>query len=431
MRKGNTGLILAIVLLVLSLSVWTYQLGQGLIITNLRNSFSWGLYIATFAFFVGIAAGGLIVSSSVYLFDLKSLKPFTRIASLSAFASIIGAGVIILPDIGRVDRLYQMLLSPNFRSPLVWDVIVITFYLVITFSSVYFQLLPDWKRERRGILAGWTDRISQERLEEISSRWARRLALIGLPAAILIHTITALIFAVQTSRGWWHTATLPPDFVAIAVASGTALVLVIGILVAGRDNFTRYQEAFGVLARITAGALAVHFFFMYIDLLLHWWWGRPEEIGLLSFIFGRYGWLHWLEVGLPGFTMVYFFTRAGRRSPASLIGGSALLFIGVFAHRLMLMYPAFNQIPLTLPVPGTGELGWSYPIAVGQFQPGMPVFVNYWSYVPTLWEISVALLPFGLALFIISWMVKEYDFLPEKGSPSLAPAARQELHQGF
>lgn len=146
MRKGNTGLILAIVLLVLSLSVWTYQLGQGLIITNLRNSFSWGLYIATFAFFVGIAAGGLIVSSSVYLFDLKSLKPFTRIASLSAFASIIGAGVIILPDIGRVDRLYQMLLSPNFRSPLVWDVIVITFYLVITFSSVFFQLLPDWKR---------------------------------------------------------------------------------------------------------------------------------------------------------------------------------------------------------------------------------------------------------------------------------------------
>ncbi|MDN5344945.1 MAG: dimethyl sulfoxide reductase rane subunit, partial [Clostridia bacterium] len=97
MRKLNVAFALGLVLLLVSLFTWGYQLKNGLIVTGMRNPFSWGLYIATFAFFVGIAAGGLIVSSSVYLFNLEQLKPFTRIASLSAFASIMAAAVIILP----------------------------------------------------------------------------------------------------------------------------------------------------------------------------------------------------------------------------------------------------------------------------------------------------------------------------------------------
>lgn len=70
MKKHNLASYVALALLALSLLAWGYQLKAGLIVTHMRNPFSWGLYIATFAFFVGIAAGGLIVSSSVYLFNL-------------------------------------------------------------------------------------------------------------------------------------------------------------------------------------------------------------------------------------------------------------------------------------------------------------------------------------------------------------------------
>lgn len=425
MKKNNFALGIGLALLLVSLFTWGYQLLNGLIVTNMRNPFSWGLYIATFAFFVGIAAGGLIVSSSVYLFNIEQLKPFTRIASLSAFASTLGAAAMILPDMGRVDRLYYLLLHPNFRSPLIWDVIVITTYMVLTFLSVYVQLLPDWKKEGRGFLNGWTKKLAQDQVQEVSRKWARRISVVGLPVAILIHTVTALIFATQGSRGWWNTAVLPPDFIAMAVASGTALVMVIALLAVGKDNFAQYGGAFQTLARIVAGALAVHFFLVSVDLLMHWWWGSHEAKNLLHLLFGRYGWLYSAELVLPAFTMLYFFTKKGNGSFNSLILGSILLFIGVFVHRMMLMYPAFNEFPLNITLPGMEVEGWSYPIALGQFQEGLPVFANFWPYAPTLVEYLLTLLPFGLVLCVFSLAFRLYNFLPQQGQRGRKRSRRQ------
>lgn len=413
MKKSNTLLTLAVVLILISLVAWGYQLNRGLIVTNMRNPFSWGLYIATFAFFVGVAAGGLIVSSSVYLFNIQALKPFTRIASLSAFASILGAGAMIFPDMGRVERVWKIFVHPNFRSPLVWDVIVISAYLIITFLSVYVQFLPDWKREGRGFLNAWTKLRSQENVELFSKKWSKRVALVGLPVAILIHTVTALIFATQASRGWWNTAVLPPDFVAMAVASGTALVLVISLIAVGREQFKQYQDAFRTMALIVAGALVVHFFFVSVDLIVHGWWGKPEATETLALVFGRYGPLYATELLLPAFTMIFFFTEKGKSSFKALMFGSALLCIGVFAHRLMLMFPAFNAIPLTIAIPGAGIESWVYPVALGQFREGQPVFVNFWAYTPTLVEYAVALLPFGLVLLVVTGALKLYTFVPQ------------------
>lgn len=412
-KRLNSVLVLAVVFLLVSLSAWGFQLKQGLIVTNMRNSFSWGLYIATFAFFVGIAAGGLIVSSSVYLFNLEKLKPLTKIASLSAFACSLGAGAMILPDMGRIDRIFNMFLYPNFRSPLVWDVIVISAYIVVTFLSVYVQLLPDWKKEDRGFLNGWTKKYSLEEIQKFSKKWSKRVSIIGLPIAVLIHTVTALIFATQASRSWWNTAILPPDFVSVAVASGTALVLLIALLFVGKDRFNEYHDAFKTLASIVAGALVVHFFFVAVDLLIHGWWGGAEGQELFSIIFGEYGLVYATEILLPGFTMIYFFTKKGKSTAKSLVLGSVLLFIGVFAHRMMLMFPSFNAIPLSLNVAGTGIESWAYPVAVGQYQEGVSPFVSFWPYFPTLVEMALALLPFGVVLFVVSFFLKMYTFLPK------------------
>lgn len=412
--KKNTALGVSIVFLLVSLAAWGYQLSQGLIVTDMRNPFSWGLYIATFAFFVGIAAGGLIISSSVYLFNLERLKPFTRIASLSAFASTLAAGAMVLPDMGRVDRILNIFFHPNIKSPLVWDVTVITIYMVVTFLSVYMQLLPDWKETGRGFWNGWTKNKSLAEVQAFSKKWSKRVAMVGLPFAILIHTVTALIFATQASRDWWNTAVLPPDFISVAVASGTALVLVISMLAVGKDRFAEQQGAFRTMALIVAGALIVHFFFAAMDLIVEGWWGKSGSQEVLSLVFGRYGGLYAVEIILPLFVMFYFFTRKAQTSFNALLGGSVLLFIGVFAHRLMLMFPAFNAIPLGLAVPGFNIDHWLYPIAVGQFKDGMQVFASSWAYTPTLVEYAVALLPFGLVGFVVSLALKLYDFLPQK-----------------
>lgn len=395
MRRINVVAGISLACLLISLAAWFYQIQQGLVVTNMRNPFNWGLYIAVFAFFVGIAAGGLIVSSSVYLFNLEPLRPFTRVASLSALAATLGAMAIILPDLGRVDRIYQLLLHPNFVSPLIWDVIVLSTYLVITFLSVYFQLLP----ERRPALA------------EQAKRRARVVAYVGLPVAVLIHTVTALIFATQRSRSWWHTAVLPPDFIAVAVASGTALVMTIMLLALGREGLKRHAGAFRILSGIIAGALVIHFFFLAVDLIVHGWWGGPEAAGLFAQLFDKYGALYGLELVLLLAAMVYFFIARERQSYGSLVTGCLVLFAGVFIHRLMLMFPAFNQVPLHLPLPGTGA-GWSYPVALGQFRPGMEVFVSSWPYAPSWVEVAVMLLPLGLVGLVVSLALSRFPILP-------------------
>ena len=126
-----------------AVTAWLYQLQEGLVLTNLQNSYSWGLYISGLAFFVGNAAGGLVLSSSIYLFGVKKLKPLAKLGALTAFANVTAAMLIVLPDIGKPIRLYNMLLHPNFMSPLVWDVIMLNLYAVISALYLYILMLPE------------------------------------------------------------------------------------------------------------------------------------------------------------------------------------------------------------------------------------------------------------------------------------------------
>ncbi|MFZ8792294.1 MAG: NrfD/PsrC family molybdoenzyme membrane anchor subunit, partial [Acidilobaceae archaeon] len=135
LELGVMGILLA--LAVVGLVTWGYQISQGLIVTNMRNLFPWGLYIATFAFLVGTAAGGLIVSSLVYLLNIRELKPLAPLASLTALVFVLGAMAMVLPDLGRPERIYNMILHPNFTSLLVWDLIVLVTYAILSAIHVY------------------------------------------------------------------------------------------------------------------------------------------------------------------------------------------------------------------------------------------------------------------------------------------------------
>lgn len=403
-------LITAAVLLIVGAACWIIQTMTGLGITGLTNSFSWGLYIAVFAFFVGVAAGGMIVSSSIYLFNVEKLRPFARIASLSAFGCTLAAGVMILLDLGKITNILNLFIHPNFMSPLLWDVVVVTCYMIITFLSVYFQMLPEWK-ETGFFLARWTQKKSEEEVGATSKKWSRRMAIVGLPFAVLIHTVTALIFATQTSRHWWHSAILPPDFVAMAVASGTALVLVICMLTVGK-NFNTYKDAFGIMAKIVAGSLALHFFFTAMELILLGWEYSATTLEVLHIVFANYGLLYAIEIIFPAIAMVMFFSRKVKESSRMLYVLSFFVIIGAFVHRLMLMYPGFNAIPMSLQSSVSNEL-WAYPIASGvDFTPD--VFVQSVAYMPTLMEWGVALLPFGLALLVIGGCIAFFKFIADE-----------------
>ena len=135
--KATAGVLAA--LTVAGVAAWIYQLVNGLGVTGMSNSTSWGLYITCFMFFVGLSAGGLIVASSASVFHVAEYKKVALPAVVLSTVCICCAGMFVLIDLGGIGRVWRILTGPNPMSPLFWDICVITLYLVINVVYLYFM----------------------------------------------------------------------------------------------------------------------------------------------------------------------------------------------------------------------------------------------------------------------------------------------------
>lgn len=402
----------------LGVIAWFYQLYSGLIVTNMRNPFSWGLYIAAWAFFVGTAAGGLVVSSAIYLFGAKQLKPIAKVASLTAFIFAMGAMIVLLPDIGRPERLYNFLIHPNFKSMLPWDFIVLSAYAVVSAVYTYTLLYPDIAA--RGVrvpfygLAGKRNvgEAEMAKIRERSDRRARRLAPIALPLAILIHTVTAWVLATQMARPWWYGGALAPTFIAAALATGPAIVILASLFVYGYNE--RLEATYALLAKVSAVSSIIMLFIYYNDFVVRFWWNAGREFEALKIVFTRYPLIHATEVFFILLAAIIFIKYP--RDPKKLVQGSISVIVGVFAHRFLLLPPAYNIMPLKIPVVLHNEtVEWSYPIAVGQARGSLlnpeKIFLSFWSYSPSLVEILITA---GVTAFLVLTFLSLTRILPLK-----------------
>lgn len=391
-----------------AVAAWLYQLQEGLVLTNLQNSYSWGLYISGLAFFVGNAAGGLVLSSSIYLFGVKKLKPLAKLGALTAFANVTAAMLIVLPDIGKPIRLYNMLLHPNFMSPLVWDVIMLNLYAVISALYLYILMLPDLT----GPLGKFAVPVANP--AEFSEKWAKRIAPVALFFAIGIHVITAWIFSTQGARDWWFSPVMAPDFVSVAVGVGTTVVLLAGALAYGTGE--KYQDAYQTLGLIIFMAVCVHLFLMMNDLAIHAWFGNPETHRIMEIAWGDFAWAHIFEVVAPLAGAGLLMQAVVRRSLPKLAASAGLLIAGVFVHRFLIMPAAYNNIPMTMTPLGLPGVHWSLPIASGRFFPGMSTFVEHYAYFPSLIEIVILLGTVAYAVFLILLAIAKLPILAKEVS---------------
>ncbi|WP_456370890.1 NrfD/PsrC family molybdoenzyme membrane anchor subunit [Geoglobus sp.] len=407
-RKYDLAMGILAILAVIGIVAFVYQLQRGLILTNMRNPFSWGLYIAMWAFYVGTAAGGLVVSSAINIFGVRQLKPIAPVASLSAFIFAVAAMIMVLPDIGRPDRIFNMFLYPNFKSLLPWDFIVLSTYALLSAVYTYVQLEP--RIAERGVSLPFVGTIlkkpnlTSEQLEMLRKRSesrARKLAPIALPFAILIHTVTAWVLATQLSRPWWYGGLLAPTFIAAALTAGPAVVILVSLIVYGFKD--ELKPTYRLLAKISAFSAVALLFMYYNDFFIRQWWDNGKEYDALMLVFRDYLHIHAIEAIFLLAGIVILAKKYD--SVQGLVAGSLAVNIGILAHRYLLIPPAYNLIPFRVPVVMAGEsFEWQYPIAVGEvrgtlFNP-QPIFVSYWNYVPSAVEIAITVGVFALVSFV-------------------------------
>ena len=358
--------LVGIVLLVVGLIAWIVQLTGGLLAgSNMTNVFLWGLMIAVFAFLVGFGAGSQFVASAIILSGKEELKPLARIAGACGLACVCAAGVAILADLGAIRNAFAMIVGMNPRSPLAWDMIAMCTFIVL--SIVQLVMIA---RDARSVKA-----------------WA---VLAGL-AALALQIVEGLLFSTQTAHGWWATPIMPVDFLAVAFVSGFALILLIAC-VKGASS-----KALAWLGRICASAIAVHLVLALIDLCLMFFEGTPESAGILAAV-GSNILLYLVELILPFIAMIMLFLPKNRGQKKPALIASILVIVGIFAHRLMLLFPAYNAPSLYLQLSGTDFTTGPYPISTGRYLDWDLTFANTTPYFPAGPEWLAMLFPIGLAL---------------------------------
>lgn len=365
------------------------QLMNGLVVTGMYNTVSWGLYIITFAFLVGLSAGGLIVSSSAYVLKIEKLKSVAPVGIVVAVACIIGAAAMIMADVGHPERVLNIVFGGRYTSPIAWDFLVISIYLCIGLYECWIFFSKKWRGET----------------EEKRERVLARAAIFSLPIALLVHSITAWIFGLQVGKPYWDTALMAPIFISSAVVSGIGVLLIIAYLgrkagIPGLD-----QENVGTLAKILIGFVILDLFLLFCDLFtLVYSGGTVQAEAALMILTGKFAPLLWIEL-IVGMVVPLFLlsNKATNRSPGWLAVAGLLVMAAVFLKRINIILPGFMVLNIAeQPGVSTGRFVQSS----GQFfEAGKSSFTAMTTYAPTLNEIAITVGVLSLVALIITYGV--------------------------
>ena len=330
-RRSSGGLWYGLLVggMVVGLGCFLYQWRNGLAVTGLSNTISWGMYIISFMFLVGISAGGLIVAAGAELVGSERFGSLQRLAVLLSGAAILTAAISILPDLGRPQIVWAMIRQPHWTSPLIWDVIIIGVYLAIATIDLYILTRPDPKP---GSL--------------------RTMAFIALPAAVLVHSITAWIFGLLVARPFWNTALLAPMFISSALVSGLGLLIVTSDVVDRTTDWEPDRNVFNDLGKLMVWFIAVDGFLLFAEILTTYASRVPDHLKQLNVLLvGRLAPVFWLEVAIGVVVPFAICASRLRRRRGWVVAAGALAMLGVFAKRINIVMTSMF-VPLVGLEPG-------------------------------------------------------------------------------
>ncbi len=362
------GIWVAFLLLLIAVGFFFYlrQLDYGLGITGMSRDISWGLYIAQFTFLVGIAASAVMLVLPYYLHDFKAFGKITILGEFLAVAAVVMCVTFVFIDLGRPDRVANLLLHPSPGSVLFWDIVVLNGYLLLN------------------IVTGWTV-LESDKKGVPAPAWVRPLIILSIPWAISIHTVTAFIYAGLPGRGFWLTAIMAPRFLASAFASGPALLILFCLLLRRFGRFDAGDKAIQTLAKIVTYALATSIFFVLVEIFTVFYSQIPGHMDHLTYLFA----------GLEGHRMI---ARAMTVSALTAFAGLTLLIVPRWRKNEILLALACIAVFLSLWI----EKGLG--LVITGFVPSPLEAIT--DYTPTGPELAITIGVWALGLLLITLLYK-------------------------
>jgi len=202
----------------------------------------WSLLIVVYPYITGLVAGAFILASLVKVFNVKDLQPTYRLSLLTALAFLLVAPMPLLLHLGRPERFYEILLTPNVTSAMAMFGFVYAWYLMgVLLLEVWFEYRRDlivMAGRERGLMR-WIHRAlslfstdTSEAALAFDRKAIRAITIVGIPSAFLLHGYVGFIFGSVKANPWWSSVLMPIVFLMSAIVSGIALVIFLYMMLA-------------------------------------------------------------------------------------------------------------------------------------------------------------------------------------------------------
>ncbi len=370
---------------------WTDRFVHGHVDANYGNIVTWGLWVAAYIYFIGLSAGAFLISSLVYVFDMKRFERIGRLAVFTAVVTLFLALLSIWVDLGHMERAWHVIAYANFKSPMAWMIWLYSTYLVLLVVELWFLLRRDLvvgagpigakARFYRLLALGSRDRSDEGAHRD--RRVVRVLATIGVPVAIMFHGGVGALFGVVAARPHWHSGMFPILFLLSALVSGGALLTVIAAIF--QDGWRSNRDTVLALGRMILGLLLLDVLFQISELLVTFYGGIPAHLaGAKLMIAGPFWWVFWgWQLALGTLVPVLLLALPTRKDPRWVSLAGLLIAVGFLGVRLNIVVPGLAAEEIA---------GLSRAIA----SPRMTAY-----YVPSVmeWLVTIGIVGLGLLLF--------------------------------
>ena len=364
-KQTPLGWFLAVGLAGLLTAVLLYAVGflmyQGVGIWGINMPVAWGLAIVNFVWWVGIGHAGTLISAILLLLRQSWRNSINRFAEAMTIFAVMQAGLFPLLHLGRPWLFYWLFPYPNtmtvwpqFRSPLVWDVFAVSTYFTISLVFWYVGLVPDLatlrdraqNRVARTVYAalalGW--RGSARHWHRYETAYLL-LAGLATPLVLSVHTVVSFDFTIAIVPGW-HSTIFPPYFVAGAIYSGFAMVLILAIPIRSiyklEDMITDRHLDNCAKVMLATGLIVDYGYIM--ETFMAWYGGNFFEKHLIwNRMHGPYAVLYWALIIINVVLVNVLWSKKVRFTPKLLWLISVVVLIAMWLERFVIVVISLSQ----------------------------------------------------------------------------------------
>ncbi len=355
-----------------------YMETNGHVVSGMNNSVVWGTPHVFAIFLILVASGVLNIALLGSVFGEMGYKPKARLSSVMAITFLIGGLAVLVLDLGRPDRLTVAMTNYNFRSIFAWNVFLYTGFLVVVAGYVVAQMTRVWEG------------------------YVKPIGLAAFLWRLTLTTGTGSIFGFLVARSGYGTAVMAPQFIAMSLAYGLAVFILIRLLLHDASPDRRLDDA--LLARLARLLVIFVGSVLYFTGVAHFTAiFSPERVEYEAWILlggGYFTALLWVGYVILG-SLVPMIMLYGRAAPSRrAVGiGAALVVLGGFA-LLWVIIIGGQVFPMRL-FPGMD--------VTSSFGDGVVA-----SYVPSLPELGLGLGGVALALLATMIALKLFKLLPRE-----------------